>query len=79
MFLTRYARSVTILVRSDDFTCAVATADLAKKHPKIKICYNTVVDEVAGGSILKTVSEEEIADEIIKLAEEYEKNTGRID
>ena len=33
----------------------------------------------AGGSILKTVSEEEIADEIIKLAEEYEKNTGRID
>ncbi len=52
VFLTRYARSVTILVRSDDFTCAVATADLAKKHPKIKICYNTVVDEVAGGSIL---------------------------
>lgn len=32
-----------------------------------------------GGSILKTVREEEIADEIIKLAEEYEKNTGRID
>ena len=32
----------------------------------------------AGGSILKTVREEEIADEIIKLAEEYEKNTGRI-
>ena len=52
VFLTRYARSVTILVRSDDFTCAAATADLAKKHPKIKICYNTVVDEVAGGSIL---------------------------
>lgn len=52
VFLTRYARSVTILVRSDDFTCAAATADLAKKHPKIKICYNTVLDEVAGGSIL---------------------------
>lgn len=52
VFLTRYARSVTILVRSDDFTCAAATADLAKKHPKIKIWYNTVVDEVAGGSIL---------------------------
>lgn len=52
VFLTRYARRVTILVRSDDFTCAAAIADLAKKHPKIKICYNTVVDEVAGGSIL---------------------------
>ncbi len=52
VFLTRYARSVTILVRSDDFTCAAATAELAKKHPKIKICYNTVVDEVQGDSKL---------------------------
>ncbi len=30
----------------------------------------------AGGEIVKTVKEEEIADEIIKMAEEYEKNTG---
>ncbi len=52
VFLTRYARSVTILVRSDDFTCAAATAELAKKHPKIKICYNTVVDEVKGDTRL---------------------------
>lgn len=52
VFLTRYARSVTILVRSDDFTCAAATAEPAKKHPKIKICYNTVVDEVKGDTKL---------------------------
>ncbi len=52
VFLTRYARSVTILIRGDDFTCAAATADPARKHPKIKICCNTVVDEVAGDTKL---------------------------
>lgn len=30
----------------------------------------------SGGEILKTVPEEKIADEIIKLAGEYDKNTG---
>lgn len=29
VFLTRYARSVTILIREPDFTCAKATADAA--------------------------------------------------
>lgn len=48
VFLTRYARQVTILIRSDDFTCAAATADLARKNPKIKICTNTVVEAVEG-------------------------------
>ena len=31
------------------------------------------------GKIVKTVKEEEIADELIKIAEEYEKNTGKFD
>lgn len=31
----------------------------------------------AGGEIIKTVSEDDIADELIKMAEEYESNTGR--
>ena len=40
-------------MRSDDFTCAAATAEFgAKSILKSKICYNTVLDEVAGGSIL---------------------------
>ena len=33
----------------------------------------------AKGQIIKSVKEEEIADEIIKMAEEYEKDTGRLD
>lgn len=52
VFLTRYGRSVTILIRGDDFTCAAATADLARNNPKIKILTNTVVDEVSGDGVL---------------------------
>ncbi len=33
----------------------------------------------AGGEIIRTVKEEDIADEIIKMAEEYERNTGKLD
>lgn len=48
VFLTKFARHVTILVRGDDFTCAAAVAEPAKKHDKITILYNTVIEEVAG-------------------------------
>lgn len=48
VFLTKYARSVTILVRGNDFTCAKATADAAKNHPKIKVLTNTDITGVSG-------------------------------
>jgi thioredoxin reductase (NADPH) len=48
VFLTKFARHVTILVREDDFTCAMAVAEPAKKHEKITVIYNTVVEEVSG-------------------------------
>ncbi len=48
VFLTKYARHVTVLVRNDDFSCAKATADLAKNHEKITIHYNTEVVSVSG-------------------------------
>ena len=48
VFLTKFARHVTILVRDDDFTCARAVAEPAKKHEKITVIYNTVVEEVNG-------------------------------
>ena len=34
VFLTRYARHVTVLVREDAFTCAEATAREALEHPR---------------------------------------------
>lgn len=48
VFLTRYAKSVTILIREDDFTCAAAVAEPARRHEKITIFTNTVVEEVGG-------------------------------
>lgn len=50
VFLTKYARQVTILVREEDFTCAKQTADEAKNHEKITVHYNTEVVSVSGGS-----------------------------
>jgi len=48
VFLTKFARHVTILMRGDDFSCAAAVAEPAKKHEKISILTNTVVEEVSG-------------------------------
>lgn len=48
VFLTKFARQVTILVRKDDFSCARSVADHARNHEKISVLTNTVVEEVAG-------------------------------
>lgn len=48
VFLTKFARHVTILIREDDFTCAAAVADDARNHEKISVLTNTVVEEVSG-------------------------------
>lgn len=55
VFLTKYASHVTILIRSDDFSCAKATADAARNHPKISILTNIEVLEVAGDTMLHTL------------------------
>lgn len=55
VFLTKYARHVTILIRGDDFTCAQATADAARNHEKITILTNTVVEEVSGDTALRSI------------------------
>ena len=48
VFLTKFAKHVTILVRKDDFSCAASVADKAKNHEKITVITNTVVEEVSG-------------------------------
>lgn len=55
VFLTRYARSVTVLVRESDFTCAKGTADLVKQHQNIQIYYDTVVESVSGSTNLQSL------------------------
>lgn len=53
VFLTRYAKHVTVLVRGDDFSCAPAAAEEAKANPKIDVLYNTQVVEAGGDSALR--------------------------
>ena len=48
VFLTKFARHVTILVRKDDFSCAASVADKAKNHENITVLTNTVMEEVSG-------------------------------
>jgi thioredoxin reductase (NADPH) len=53
VFLTRYARRVTVLVRGEDFSCAKAAADAARSHEKITVLANTELEEVAGDTALR--------------------------
>ena len=48
VFLTKFARHVTILMRGNDFSCAASVADSARKHEKITLVPNTVVEKVSG-------------------------------
>lgn len=56
VFLTKYAKHVTILIRGEDFSCAKTTADPARKHPNITVLTNTVVDQVTGEEKLSTIT-----------------------
>jgi thioredoxin reductase (NADPH) len=47
-FLTRFAESVTIIHRRDEFRASKIMADRALADPKIRVAWNTVVDEVLG-------------------------------
>lgn len=53
VFLTRYAKHVTVLVRREDFSCAKSAADAAKNHEKITVITNSSVVSVEGDTALR--------------------------
>ena len=55
VFLTKYAKHVTILIRREDFSCAQSVADAARSHPKITVLTNTEVEEVLGDTTLRAI------------------------
>lgn len=55
IFLTKFASHVTILIRGEDFSCAEAVAEQTRKHEKITVITNTMVEEVSGESILNYI------------------------
>lgn len=56
VYLTKFAKSVTILMRGNDFSCAKSIADQAKNNPKINIKTNSVVEEVSGDNLLRKIT-----------------------
>lgn len=53
MFLTKYGKKVTILVRKDKFTCAQSVVDKLLNNDKIQVMYNTEIEEVGGEPYLQ--------------------------
>lgn len=55
VFLTKFAKHITVLVRESDFTCAASVADKAKSNDKITVLTNTVVEEVSGDNCVNYI------------------------
>jgi thioredoxin reductase (NADPH) len=55
LFITRYASSVTIIHRRDEFRASPILQNRAKEHPKVDFILNTVVTEVIGTNKLEAL------------------------
>ncbi len=55
LFITRYASSVTLIHRREEFRAGAILQNRAKQHPKMNFILNTVVTEVVGTDQLKTL------------------------
>lgn len=53
VFLTKYAKHVTVLIRGEDFKCAKSAADAARNHEKITVLTNMQILEVFGDSTVR--------------------------
>ena len=53
VFLTRYAKKVTILVREENFTCAGSIVDQVMSTPDIQVYFNTQIRKVGGNGLLQ--------------------------
>ncbi|RIK29591.1 MAG: thioredoxin-disulfide reductase [Anaerolineae bacterium] len=55
LFITRYASSVTIIHRREEFRASTILQKRAKEHPKVDFILNTVVTEVIGADKLEAL------------------------
>lgn len=56
VFLTRFARSVTVIHRRDTLRAAKAAQERAFANPKVRFLWNTVVERLEGGSALEAIT-----------------------
>jgi thioredoxin reductase (NADPH) len=55
LFITRYASSVTLIHRRDEFRAGAILQNRAKDHPKMNFILNTIVTEIVGDDKLTTL------------------------
>lgn len=53
LYLTRYSKPVTMIIREPDFTCAKELAEKVKSCPDIRIEYNTQIQRAEGESFVR--------------------------
>lgn len=53
LYLTRFGKKVTVLVRKDQFRCAKSIADKVLSHPKIEVRFHTELLKVYGQELLE--------------------------
>ncbi|MCT4585796.1 MAG: thioredoxin-disulfide reductase [Peptostreptococcaceae bacterium] len=55
MYLTKFARKVTLVHRRDELRAAKSIQEKAFKNEKLEIMYDTVVEEIKGDGILESI------------------------
>ena len=73
MFLSRYGKTVTILVRSNKFRAPQTAVDALASYPNIKVRFNTVVERVGGETM---ISYADFRDEVTGKVEHYMAEEG---
>lgn len=53
IFLAKYAKKVTVIMRKGDFNCAKSLAEAAWKHPKIEVFPSTRVTRITGDTAIR--------------------------
>ncbi len=53
LFLTRFAKSIKMMMITDDFTCTGNVVDEVKAHEKIEVFYETGLDRVSGDGFVQ--------------------------
>ena len=71
IFLTRFARKVTVIAREPEFTCAKTIADKVLAHEKIDVKFNSEIVCVRGNRIVK---EAKFVNNVTKETWEYHVN-----
>lgn len=74
IFLTRFARSVTILIRKDHFRCAASVANKVMAHPKIQVKFHTVVEKVEGEAFIEKLTLKNTETNEITIVEAKDEN-----